>query len=52
MSIKNRFNFWFEIFDKNDDILMTKSNIDFEFIVEHDDNHVYLIYKFVYRFHE
>ena len=31
---------------------MTKSNIDFEFIVEHDDNHVYLIYKFVYRFHK
>ena len=52
MSIKNRFNFWFEIFDKNDDILMTKSNIDFEFIVEHDDNHIYLIYKFIYRFHK
>ena len=31
---------------------MTKSNIDFELIVEHDDNYVYLIYKFVYRFHE
>ena len=31
---------------------MTKSNINFKFIVEHDDNHIYLIYKFVYRFHE
>ena len=52
MSIKNRFNFWFEIFDKNDDILMTRSNIEFKYIVEYDDNHVYLIYKFVYHFYE
>ena len=52
MLIKNLFDFWFDIFDKNDNILMMKSNIDFEFIVEHDDNYVYLIYKFVYCFHE
>ena len=31
---------------------MTKLNINFEFIVKHNDNHVYLIYKFVYRFYE
>ena len=52
ISIKNRFNFWFEIFDKNENILITRSNIDFKYIIEHDDNYVNLIYKFIYRFHK
>ena len=31
---------------------MTRSNIDFKYIVEIDDNYIYFVYKFVYRFHK
>ena len=46
---RNRFNFWFETFNQNDTIFMTRSNIDFKYIIENNENHIYFIYKFVYR---